>query len=97
MGDTGRQILSSVFIVYLNLILVFVIMLFYGVRVGFNFKMPVICTLLAAASIAMYYTTPSQEDYLMYTIQSTVVMFVVYGVISYISTAIGALIKHYMV
>lgn len=96
MGETGRQILSTIFMVYLNPILIFVVMLIYGMRMGFNFKMPIICTLLAAASIAMYYTTPSQEDYLFYTIQSTVVMFIVYGFISYISTALGAFIKHYL-
>lgn len=96
-GDTGRQLLNTICMLYLNPILIFVIMLLYGVRLGFNFKMPVICALLEAASIAMYYTSTAQEDYIFYTIQSTVVMFIVYGVISYISTAIGAFIKHYLV
>lgn len=96
-GDTGRQMLNTICMLYLNPILIFVIMLLYGVRIGFNFKMPIVCALIEAASIAMYYTSTAQEDYLFYTIQSTVVMFIVYAVISYISTAIGAFIKHYLV
>lgn len=96
-GDTGRQMLNTICMLYLNPILIFVIMLLYGVRMGFNFKMPIICTLLEAASIAMYYTSAAQEDYIFYTVQSTIVMFIVYGIISYVSTLIGAFIKHYLV
>lgn len=96
-GETGRQALNTICMLYLNPILIFVIMLLYGVRIGFNFKMPIVCALIEAASIAMYYTSTAQEDYLFYTIQSTIVMFIVYAVISYISTAIGAFIKHYLI
>ena len=95
-GDEGRELLQTGCLVYLNPMFIFVIMLLYGVRIGFNFKMPIITTLLAAASVAMYYTKPEQADYVYYTLTSTAVMFFVYCFFSYLSTVAGAIIKHFI-
>lgn len=96
-GDTGRQLLSTVCMTFLNPMIIFVAMLIYGMRIGFNFKMPIIATLIATLSIAMYYTDVNQEAYVYYTVLSTLVMFFVYGIFAYISGLIGAFIKHFFI
>lgn len=96
-GDIGKNLLSTVCMTYLNPTCIFVILMIYGVRVGFNFKMPMLATVIAAASIAMYYTDVHQEAYVYYTFVSTLVMFFVYGIFSFVSAIIGAFIKHFLI
>lgn len=96
-GDVGRQLLSTVCMTYLNPMLLFIILLLYGVRVGFNVKMPLLTTLISTASIAMYYIDVNQSDYVYYTVISTVVMLFVYAIFSFVSDVIGAFIKHWLI
>ncbi len=96
-GDMGKQLLSTVCMTFLNPICIFVIMFLYGMRIGFNFKMPILSTIISAASIAMYYTDVSQDAYVYYAVISTLVMFFVYGIFSYGSAIIGGFIKHFLV
>lgn len=92
-GDSGRQMLLSIGMLILNPVLIMAIMMFYGMRVGFNFKLPLIAALLSAASVGMYYLDPDQEQYLFYLFQSVSVMFFVYFIIAVISDLVGAAIK----
>lgn len=96
-GDVGRQLLRTVCMTYLNPLLLFVILLLYGVRVGFNVKMPLLTTVISTASIAMYYTDVNQNEYVYYTVISTIVMLFVYAIFSFVSDVIGAFIKHWLI
>ncbi len=98
-GEIGKRLLTMYCMTIINPLMVFSIMLLYGVRVGFNFKMPILCTLISAVSIMMYYDFSSNaaEGILYYPLVSTVVMFFVYGIFSYASNLIGAFIKHFLV
>lgn len=96
-GDIGRNLLSTVCMTYLNPTCIFVILLIYGVRIGFNFKMPLLTTVISAASIAMYYTDVNQDAYVYYTFVSTAVCFVVYGIFSFASTLVGGFVKHFLI
>ncbi|MGN0162953.1 MAG: hypothetical protein ACI4EA_05140, partial [Candidatus Ornithomonoglobus sp.] len=60
---------------------------------------PILCTIISAISIMMYYDFGSDaaEGVLYYPLVSTVVMFFVYGIFSYASNLIGAFIKHFLV
>ncbi|MGN1116376.1 MAG: hypothetical protein ACI4TH_07405 [Candidatus Ornithomonoglobus sp.] len=98
-GEIGKQLLTLYCMTIINPVMIFVIMLLYGVRVGFNCKMPILCTFVSAISIMMYYDFGSNaaEGVLYYPLVSTVVMFFVYGIFSYASNLIGAFIKHFLV
>lgn len=98
-GETGKQLLTLYCMTIINPLMIFAIMMLYGVRVGFNFKMPLLCTLISAISIMMYYDFGSNaaEGILYYPLVSTAVMFFVYGIFSYASNLIGAFIKHFLV
>jgi hypothetical protein len=98
-GEIGKNLLTMYCMTIINPIMIFTIMLLYGVRVGFNGKMPALCTVISALSIMMYYdlSFDSPEGVLYNTLLSTVVMFFVYGIFSYVSSVIGAFIKHFLV
>lgn len=92
-GDMGKQMLISIGMLILNPIFIMAILLFYGIRVGFNFKLPLIAAVLSTASVGMYYLDPNQEEYLFYLFQTVVVMFCVYLILALGFTIIGAAIK----
>lgn len=98
-GETGKQLLTMYCMTIINPIIVFMIMLIYGVRIGFNFKMPLLCTVIAAVSIVMYYdfNTDVSEGILYYPLVAATIMFFVYGILAYVSNIIGAFIKHFLV
>lgn len=109
VGDMGRQILTNMFMLVLNPILIFVILFFYGIRLGFNFKMPLISGIITTASILMYYdfgdvaSNASQsamasavESMMTHAVQSAIIMFIVYTLFSYGSALIGAFVKRYI-
>lgn len=98
-GETGKMLLTNYCMVLINPIMIFCVMLIYGVKIGFNFKMPLLCAALSAVSVLMYYdfVADAAEGVLYYPLVSTAVMLIVYGVFAFGANLIGALIKHYLV
>lgn len=92
-GDMGKQMLNSLGMLVMNPIFIMAILLFYGVRVGFNMKMPFLTAVISGASVGMYYLDPEQEAYLFYLFQTVVVMFCVYLILAVGFELIGAAIK----
>ena len=91
-GDAGHQILTNLMMFYLNPVIVFGIMFVYGLRVGFNAKMPLITDLLASVSIIMYYRL--SPDLGTYT-ASLLLGLCVFGVMAFAGAVIGAFVKHF--
>ncbi len=85
--------LNSLGMLVMNPIFIMAILLFYGVRVGFNMKMPLLTAVISGASVGMYYLDPEQEAYLFYLFQTVVVMFCVYLILAVGFELIGAAIK----
>lgn len=88
----GQSVLSSVFMMLLNPIFLFLTSLFYGVKKGFNVKMPVLMAVLATLSIIMYY----EFENLSYIVQTGIVMFVTYLVLDFVGIVIGGFVKSYL-
>lgn len=98
-GETGKHMMTVYCMTIINPILLFMLLFFYGIRVGYNWKMPGLAALISAASIAMYYEfgTDAQMGILYYPLVATAVMLIVYGIIAYISAAAGAFVKHFLI
>lgn len=100
-GPIGKTLLESNMRLYVNPVLIAAISLVYGIKIGFNAKMPLFSTLLAAASTVMYYNNISDTPFeqirekglLYYDLLNFSTFFVLYGVMSFIGIAIGAIIK----
>lgn len=91
-GDLGKQLLTQVCMVYLNPMFIFVILFLYGVRIGFNFRMPLFSGLIATLSIVMYY----QFEDSTYAAASVIIMFIVYMIFSFASSLLGAFVKRFL-
>lgn len=78
-----------------NPMIIAIVMLIYGIKQGFNKKMPIICILLATISVPMYYdieVDPSM-GLLYYYLISTSVALIEYAIFTFASIFIGSLIK----
>lgn len=92
MGESGQLLLLQTFLMMLNPIFISIAGLIYGIRKGFNVKLPLFMGVIALASIPMYY----KLDTLAYIAQTTLVMGIVYLIFAYASTAIGALLRKFL-
>ncbi|MCD8390438.1 MAG: hypothetical protein LUD03_01170 [Firmicutes bacterium] len=101
MGDTGIQILINIFLFTINIIAIFAIGLFYGVRIGFNFKFPLVMTVISILSYFFYYSSTSTTidigTYAVNYIATGMIVLIVYAVFSYVSTIIGGWLKRFFV
>lgn len=95
MGETGMQILFNMFLFTINIVMLFGIGLFYGVKIGFNFKFPLLLSLLAVLSYVFYYNSKfifqNPENYVM----TGIIMLIVYLIFSFASTAAGGWVKRF--
>ena len=89
MGPTGQSVLLNMFMFMVNPMLIFGISFFYGVRIGFEWKFPLISGILATASIVMYYNFDSMN----YLILSAMLCAIVYTLFAYLFVLFGAFIK----
>lgn len=89
MGEMGQTALMTMFMFMVNPMMVFGIGLFYGVRIGFEWKFPLISGILSAASVPMYYNFPDIN----YLILSTLICFIVYTIFAYVFVFCGAIVK----
>ena len=89
MGQTGQQILMTVFLMTLNPILIFCICCFHACRLGFCFKFPALVGAISALSVVMYYNGIAEGMGLI-----TLVLFLlVYMLFSFGSELVGGFIK----
>ena len=91
IGDTGKMILTHLFMFYMNPLIVFGTLFVYGLRVGFNAKMPLVVTLLASVSLIMYY---SIEPDLAHYVLTFLLGFCVFAIMSFLGAVAGAFVKH---
>lgn len=92
LGENGQLILLQTFLMMLNPIFISLAGLIYGIRKGFNMKLPLFMGVIGAASIPMYY----KLDTLAYVVQTTLVMGIVYLIFAYGSSIIGAFLKKFL-
>lgn len=92
MGESGQLLLLQTFLMMLNPIFISLASLIYGIRKGFNVKMPLFMGIIALASIPMYY----QFDGIGYLIQTTIIMGIVYLIFAFAATAIGAFLRKFL-
>ena len=88
-GDMGQKVLNTYGMVMFNPIIIATSMLIYGIKQGFNSKMPLICMLLSVISLPMYYSFAN----LAYMLMSIIIFIIVYGLYAFGAVWIGALIK----
>ena len=89
LGENGQLLLLQTFLMMLNPIFISLAGLIYGIKKGFNLKLPAFMGFLALISIPMYY----KFDTLAYTVQTTVIMGIVYLIFAYGATVIGAFLR----
>lgn len=93
MGENGRMMLSQMFMFVLNPVFLFSVGLFYGIRNGFEWKYPLILTVISSVSIIMYYDFAGMY----YVVLSFALSFCVYIIFSYLSVLLGGFVKRYLV
>lgn len=78
-----------------NPMIIVIVMLIYGIKQGFNKKMPIICILLATISVPMYYDIEVDPNMglLYYYLISTSVALIEYTIFTFAAVFVGSLIK----
>ena len=92
MGENGQVILATVFMLTLNPIFLFAVGFFYAVRNGFDFKFPLMLTVIAAASLLMYYGYGAAEN----AIMTLLVTGITYLILAYGSAVLGGFVKKFL-
>ncbi|MCC8160760.1 MAG: hypothetical protein LIO53_05560 [Oscillospiraceae bacterium] len=87
MGENGKMMLSMSYVTT-NPIFLGITGLIYGIKKGFNFKFPLIMTVLSALSVFMY---GEFSESMM--IVSPIILGIVYLIFSFGATIIGAFIR----
>lgn len=90
MGENGQMLLLQFFLMMLNPMCITLTALIYGIKKGFNWKLPLFIAILAFVSVPMYY----EFDSAAYRMQTTVIMAIVYTLFAYISAVIGGFVKN---
>lgn len=93
MGENGKAILLQMFLYMLNPILLFAIGFFYGVRNGFDFKFPLLFTVISTASVAMYYDFGDANHFAL----ALMLSLCVYLIFAFVSTVVGGFVKKFLV
>lgn len=99
MKQTSNAYLNSVFMFYFDPIIIFALLLVYGIKIGFNAKMPLLTTALAAISTIMYYHsgTDAEMGILYYPLLTLVLALLAYGVTAFLGILAGSLIRHFRI
>ncbi|MCH5212684.1 MAG: hypothetical protein J1G06_06695 [Oscillospiraceae bacterium] len=94
-GPIGQSLLNTNVRIYVNPMAVLAILLVYGIKLGFNVKMPLFVTFLSAASTIMYYTIEIDRELgiLYYYFLSFGSCFIIYGIMAFMGVFFGSLIK----
>ena len=95
MGETGLSVLFNMFLYTINTIFLFVLGVFYGIRVGYNFKFPLVLTVISVLSFVFYYNSDTIFNDANYYIMTGIITLIVYAVFSFLSTALGGWLKRF--
>lgn len=95
MGETGAIAMQTTLLYTVNVMFLFGIGVFYGIRVGYNFKFPLILTVISFMSYVIYYSNGYIFENVYYYIMTGVITFIVYALFSFVSTAIGGWAKRF--
>ena len=95
MGKTGLDVLMNMFLYTINIIFLFAIGMFYGIRIGFNFKFPLVMLVISALSYVFYYNSDQLFTDANYYIMTGVITVIVYAAFSFLSTALGGWLKRF--
>lgn len=87
MPDTNFMALYTQFAIYFNSSLLAIIAFLYGIKKGFNFKMPIIISVIAILSIIFYAE---------YMINQTLPMMFAFGFVYVLFSFVGILIGAYL-
>ncbi len=87
-GEVGKEMYSQAFYLSANVLFLSITGIIYGIKKGFNFKFPLIMSVLAILSL-IFYGDFSKEMVL----TGRVLFSCVYLIWSYVSTAIGGFLK----
>ena len=93
MGENGRMMLAQLFMFMLNPIFLFSVGFFYGVRNGFDWKYPLILTVLSTVSIIMYYDFETAYNVAL----GLALSFGVYIIFAYMSALLGGFVKRFLI
>ena len=98
-GKTAHAYINSVLMFYFDPLIVFALLLIYGIRIGFNYKMPLIVTLLAAISTIMYYNGAANTEMgiLYYPLLTLTLALFAYGAVAFLGVLAGAVIQHFKI
>jgi hypothetical protein len=88
--------LMSVLFMIVNPMAVFILSMFFGIKQGFSWKLPLFAALVFAPSVIMYYTDMQTPENIIQAVRTTVIFMIVYLIFSFIACAIGALIKRWL-
>ena len=95
MGEVGFATLMNMFLYTINVIFLFVIGLFYGIRIGFNFKFPLVMLVISILSYVFYYNSAVLFTDANYYVMTGMITFVVYAVFSFFSVVLGGWLKRF--
>lgn len=95
MGETGMQILFTVFLFTVNIVMLFAIGLFYGIKIGFNFRFPALLALLAVLSYVFYYNSAYIFNDAVNYVTTGIIAAIVYVIFAFVSTAVGGFTKRF--
>ena len=90
-GQLGTELLTQACMVYFNPMFLFAALLIYGIKIGFNFKMPLLASIFSGASVMMYYNFQNMS----FKVMATLIMFIVYAIFAFGSIVLGSFIKRY--
>lgn len=92
MGENGRVILAQFFMYTLNPIFLFAVGFFYSIRNGFDWKFPLLLTVISTISIVMYYDFETAYNVAL----GFSVSLCVYAVFAYLSSVLGGFVKRFL-
>ena len=95
MREVGHATLYNMFLFRINIIFLFGIGVFYGIRNGFNFKFPLVMLLISILSYVFYYNSAVLFADANYYIMTGIITLIVYGVFSLLSTVLGGWLKRF--
>lgn len=89
MGENGQLLLLQFFLMMLNPMFIAITGLIYGIKKGFNFKLPLFIAIIAAVSIPMYYHFENAG----YLMQTFLIETIVYMIFAFAATFVGGFVK----
>lgn len=94
MGTTGVAVMMNMFLYTFNIIFLAGVCIFYGIRIGFNFKFPIVISVIAILSYLFYYYNSEIWEDVNY-VMTGVIFTIVYALFSFGATVVGGWLKRF--